>query len=104
MWILGEDLTRVVFENNIQFIWGVFSAFDKNIKIEDVLKYPLSYADGNPSFWSNNYKMQNPLAEIEIVSWDSASVLIIAKQDEVVDYFLKSFPLAEDLIEYNRKQ
>ncbi len=50
VWISGEELNRIVYENKIQFIWGVFSAFEKDIKIEDALNYPLPYADGNSSF------------------------------------------------------
>ncbi|WP_291580368.1 hypothetical protein [Clostridium sp. UBA6640] len=50
VWISGRDLRRIVCENEIQFIWGVFSAFSKDVTLNDVLKYYLPYADGNPDF------------------------------------------------------
>ncbi|KAB3530315.1 hypothetical protein F8154_13990 [Alkaliphilus pronyensis] len=103
VWITGEKLNQIIFENEIQFIWGVFSAFEKDIKKEDALKYPLPYADGNPSYWRNNFNIQHPLAKIEIVPWDSTLVLIIAEENIVVESFLKSFPLAEELSEYNSR-
>ena len=31
IWITGKDLNQVVHESKIQFIWGVFSTFNKNI-------------------------------------------------------------------------
>lgn len=103
VWVSGVDLSRIVFENEIQFIWGVFSAFKKEIMLNDVLEYTLPYADGNPSFWSTSFNIQHPLAEFEIVPWDSSLVLLISKHDTVVESFLKAFPLAEDLLVYNSK-
>ena len=50
-WITGEKLTELANKEDIYFIWGVFSAFDKKEIINlDVLKEE-PYADGNPDFW-----------------------------------------------------
>lgn len=103
VWVSGDDLTRIVSENKIQFIWGAFSAFNKEIMLNDVIEYSLPYADGNPNFWSTDFNIQHPLAEIEIVPWDSSLVLLISKHDTVVESFLKAFPLAEDLSVHNSK-
>lgn len=102
VWISGEELTKIVYSNKIQFIWGAFSAFDKSILQDNVLKYPLPYSD-SPDFWIKDFKIQHPLAEIEIVPWDSGLVLLISNNDEIVDTFLKKCPLAEDLSEYNAR-
>ncbi len=104
VWISGRDLWRTVCENEIQFIWGVFSAFSKDITLNDVLKYSLPYADGNPNFWVKNINMQHPLAEIEIVPLDSSLVLLISKHDEIVESFLNYFPYTEDLVTHNSRE
>lgn len=67
------------------------------------MKYPLPYADGNPNFWVTDAKIQHPLAEIEIVPWDSTLVLIISKQDSIIESFLNNYPLAEELSDYNSR-
>jgi len=104
VWISGRNLWRVVCENEIQFIWGVFSAFSKDVTLNNVLKYSLPYADGNPNFWVKNINMQHPLAEIEIVPWDSSLVLLISKHDEIIESFLNYSPYAEDLVTYNSRE
>ena len=68
VWISGEELTKILNENSIQFIWGVFSGFSEGIKLQDVLKYPLPYADENAGFWVDKPQIQHPLATVEIVA------------------------------------
>lgn len=41
IWLSCEELFELILENEIQFIWGVFLAFQKSIKKEDVLIYDL---------------------------------------------------------------
>jgi len=45
--------------------------------------------------------MQNPLAEIEIISWDSTMLLVIAKSKELTEMFINEYPNSLDLKEYN---
>lgn len=103
VWISGEELTEIVTSNKIQFIWGVFSGFKKDVLLSDVLKYSLPYADGNPNFWTKDFNIQHPLAEVEIVPWDSTLVLLISKRDCITETFMKNLPLAEDLMAYNTR-
>ena len=102
VWISGEKLTKIHREQNLIWIWGVFSGFNKNILKEDVLKYDLPYADDYGEFWKNPLSIQHPLAEIEIVAWDSTLTLLISKDDEIVDIFMKNKPYAKDLEKYNK--
>lgn len=88
---------------NFQWIWGVLSAFSKKISKEDVLKYPLPFADGYTGFWKNPVTLQHPLAEIEIIAWDGCFVLFISKDNKLVDLLQASFPFAQDLEKYNAK-
>ena len=100
IWISGEDFLELVENEDIQFIWAVFSGFPKAISQEQVMEYPLPYADGYTGFWKNPLTIQHPLAEMEIVPWDSSLVLIIGNEP-VINRFQKAFPLSEDLEVYN---
>lgn len=102
-WLSGDELTNITEKEDFQWIWGVLSGFDKNIDIEEVLKYSLPYADGYEGFWENPLSLQHPLASIEIVAWDSSLSLIISKNKQIIDNFRLVFPLSEDLEYYNEK-
>ena len=106
IWLSGQGLSDIVYENGVQevqFIWGVLSAFEPSITLEDVLKHPLPYAENNKALWTNPVALQHPKAEFEIVAWDSSLVLFIAKDDTLVDKFTNYFPLSEDLESYNNR-
>lgn len=90
-WISGEDLTDIVNEYEIQFIWGVLSAFSKDVKYSDVMKYPLPYADGNGELWNEDVKLQHPLAEMEIVTWDSSLAILMTEDKRILDKFKKIY-------------
>ena len=100
-WIDGESLISLVNENDIQFIWAVFSAFPKSVTLQDVLKYRLPFADGNEAIRDVDIKMQNPLAEIEIIPWDSCLLVIIAQSSNLIRRLKKEYPDAIDLKTYN---
>lgn len=100
-WITGDELTNMVENENFQWIWGVFSAFPKNISQQEVLKSKLPYADGNTGLWQNPVSIQHPLAEMEIVAWDSSMTVIISKNDDIIEKLIESRPWAEDLEKYN---
>ena len=80
----------------------MFSGFNKEINIDDVMKYPQPYADGYRGFWKNPLTIQHPMAEVEMVVWDGICVLIISDDDRIVQK-VKSTTKAEDLKEYNNK-
>ena len=97
----GEELTNIVAEDDSQWIWGVLSGFEKNITLEEILKYPLPESNGYEGFWKNPLSIQNPLASIEIVPWDSSCVLLLSTKKEIVEEFKKAFPQSQDLSAYN---
>lgn len=97
----GEELTNIVLQDDSQWIWGVLSGFDKSIPLEEILKYPFPKADGYAGFWKNPLSIQHPLASVEIVPWDSALVLVLSKNREIVDSFRMAFPKSQDLSEVN---
>lgn len=101
--VSGEKITEIVENEDLQWIWGVFSGFDKSIPMEEVIEYEKPYAEDNSGFWRNPISIQHPLAEIEIIAWDSSKSLIISKNDEVIKSFNNYFSYAIDLEEYNKK-
>lgn len=102
-WLSGSELTRIVEKENFQWIWAVLSGFDKSITLDEVLEYPLLYAEEYTGFWENPISIQHPLATVEIIPWDSSLTLIISRERKIVDDFKESFPLSEDLNYYNKK-
>ena len=97
VWLDGKDLFDIVNKHSIQFIWGVLSAFSKDVSIDDILQHGLPCADGNSKLWEANVRLQNSLAEIEVVIWDSSLVIIIAKSDEILKRFSDEYSDAVDL-------
>ncbi len=96
----GEELTRIVLQDDSQWLWGVLSGFDKSIPLAEILKAPFPEADGYKGFWEDPPSIQHPLAEIEIVPWDGSFVLLFSKSKEIIDSFRAAFPESQDLHEY----
>lgn len=101
-WIEGKELLRLLKKEDFQWIWVVFSVFSKDVKLEEVLGYNYPYADGYKGFWENPIKVQHPLAITEIVAWDGSLILLISKNNEIVNILMKKNLFAKDLEEYNR--
>ncbi|MFT9847658.1 hypothetical protein [Aneurinibacillus sp. REN35] len=102
-WITGEELTRIVYQYKIQFIWGVLSGFKKDITIDlDNLDVE-PFADGNRGFWIAAPQIQHPLATVELVCWDSTLTLLLSKDEDLTDKFRRYFVGTEDLDQHNTK-
>lgn len=100
VWITGEELTKMIQKEDFQWIWAVLSGFKKDIQLEDILKYELPYAKENYDFWKSPVRIHHPLAEIEIIADDSTSTIVISQDDEIVNSFIRFFPLSEDYERY----
>lgn len=87
---------------NFQIIWGVFSGFKKDVEFEDVIKFNLPYAEEYNGFWQKELSIQHPLAELEIVAWDSSITIFISKRESLVRDFRYKFSKSEDLKLYNK--
>ena len=97
----GEELTKIITEDDSQWIWGVLSGFEKSIPLDEILKYPLPKADGYEGFRKNPPTIQNALASMEIVPWDSSCVLLLSTKGEIVEKFKRAFPNSRELSVYN---
>ncbi len=100
-WMTGEEITEMVDCEDFQWIWGVFSAFTKDITKEEVLQYELPKADGYSRIWQNPIVIQHPFAEIEIMAWDSTMTIFVSKEDYIADLLRENNVFAEDLEKYN---
>lgn len=100
-WLSGTELAEILREENFQWIWGVLSGFKKNVELEDIMKSRLPYADGYEGFWISPITIQHPLADIEIVAWDSTCSLFISTNDVVINEIRNIYPQSKNLEEYN---
>lgn len=101
-WMTGDELSDFVSQHETyQWVWAVLSGFEKSVGLEEVLNYDLPYADGYPGFWKNPITIQHPLAEVELVAWDSACTMIISKNEKMVEDFRNAFLFSQTLEEYN---
>lgn len=104
IWLSGEELTEIIQKTDFQFVWAVFSGFSKDISLEEIRKYKMPYANGNEALWSVTTDIQHPLADIEIIAWDSSLTIFLSKNEDLVESFMKSYPLSEGLSEKNRRE
>lgn len=102
-WISGKELSKIVAQEDFQWIWGILCGFEKDIPFEKVLKYPLPSAQNYNGYYHNPVSLQHPLSRIEIVPSDSSWTLIISKDKAIVDDYLKCYSKAEDISLYNHK-
>ena len=100
-WVQGKDLLKLLKIESSQWVWGVFSAFSKNIGLNDVLKYEYPYADGYKGFWKNPLTIQHPLATLEFVIWDGNFILVISEDHKIISDIMKKNNNARDLELYN---
>lgn len=97
VFISNSDLLDILEKNDFQWIWGVFSAIPVNYSKEEVLKYDLPFAEDNSDIYlDNNFVIQHPLAEIEIVAFDSSGMHIISKDKDICDHLKLVYPDARE--------
>ena len=102
-WLSGSELSEVVEQYDIQFIWGVLSGFRPGIAIDVTTLGAHPHADGNKALWEPDVSIQHPSAEVEIVCWDATATLLLSRDDDLTQRFRRFFPEAVDLNEHNRK-
>lgn len=88
LFLSTNELVTMLEKEDFQWIWGVFSAIPKKYIKEEVLNYELPFADGNYDIYKEDiFVIQHPLADIEIVAFDSSCVQIVAKDEEMANKF-----------------
>ena len=100
-WISGPDLAVVLSHADLQFIWGVFSAFALGARPE-IRQGPT--ADGNPRYWRDTGSLVPELkgALFELVCWDSSATILIGITSDQAERFVAAYPMARPLSKANR--
>ena len=102
-WLSGEELTAIIEKEDFQWIWAMLCGFEKGIPLEKILEYPLPSAQEYNGYYNNPVSVQHPLATVEIIPSDSAWMIMVTQDKELVERYQKKFPQAEDLSLYNKK-
>lgn len=89
--VSNDELLDNLENKEIQWIWGTFFAIPKKYKQEEILKYNLP---GVENIDKKEIKIQHPLAEIEIIAYDSTFVQLIAKDKTIAEKFKKLYKKA----------
>jgi hypothetical protein len=102
LWLSGRELTRIIEQNDIQFIWAVLSGFPQHV-ILDLNHLEIEpYANGNTNIWVANANIQHPLAEVELVCWDASAILLRSRDTDLIRHFNGFFAAAVFLDKYNQ--
>lgn len=101
VWLTGEEILYLVENNNIQFIWGIISAFHKNFKLDLDNISIIPVAEEHKTLWSNNPSIQHPESCIEIICWDSTSTIILSNEDTIISKYRNYYTDAKDLNRQN---
>lgn len=103
VWLDGTALSAIVEENDVQFIWGVLSGFPRGVRPDLSHLEPHPFACGNVELWAPDVQLQQPLAAVEIVCWDSSATILLSRDDDLSQRFREHFTDAVDLDEHNRQ-
>lgn len=87
--ISGEKLTDIVNREDIQFVWAVFTGFQKDIEIDNINLEVVPYIRENYDFWTDA-KIQHPQAKVEVDCCDSSYVALLSK-DELISKKFKEY-------------
>ncbi|EAF5657757.1 hypothetical protein AB346_00420 [Listeria innocua] len=101
VWMRGTKLKEILNQKEIMFIWGNFTSYPSDTELKDVLKYPIPFADGNKDLWEEDVQLSNPLANTELISWDSSIFLALSKNTSIIELLKANYPDSEDLSKYN---
>jgi hypothetical protein len=95
-WIGGSELDALLSQSGLQFIWGVFSAFPRGVRV-DVAEPP--FADGNTRYWQGAAAVRPQLdgASFEVVCWDSSATIVVGVTAEQAQRYRAAYPQAKPL-------
>ena len=102
-WLTGDELSAIIEQEDFQWIWGCLCGFSKDITVDEILRYPLPSAENYSGYYQNPVSLQHPLSTLEIIPSDSSWTLIITKEKNIIDKYLRSYPECEDLSLFNRR-
>ncbi|WP_300385391.1 hypothetical protein [Clostridium sp.] len=99
----GDELTHLVKNNDIQFVWGILSAFDKSTDIDINNLSVIPTFDSEWKYGGEEVHTQHPLAIAEIICVDSSYTIFLSKDDDLSNRILSHYSDAQDLHQWNKK-
>lgn len=99
-WIEGRSLLDLLAKEEFQWIWGVFSAFPKEIRLEEVLKYDYPYADGYKDLGKSN-SIATSISSFRNCGLGWFINISNIEKSEVVNALIENNTFAQDLEKYN---
>lgn len=107
MFLSNRDFLHDVELRDMQFVWGILSAIPAPYTQEQVLSFPLPAfsedENGETCYLSDELRPQHPLAFLEIMSEDSTSVTVIARDIEPLRPLFRLMEWTEDAESNNRR-
>ena len=98
--ISTSGLLEMLEEDDFQWVWAVFSVIPYNYTKEEILKYELPYIrnieKGQYDPYTDEPKLQHPLAKFELYAEDSSSMFLISEDKDLLNLFKKAYPKAQE--------
>lgn len=81
----GDELSRLIAKEDLQWIWAVFCLFEKDVPLSEILKHPISRRD----YWPNTEQPQmlHPLSAAELYACDSSCTILLSRSKALADAF-----------------
>ncbi len=99
-WMTGEELAYLMRDNDLQFIWAVFSAVPIGHRPK-VVNAP--YCEGNPDYWNGvDPGPQLDGAVFEIACWDSSATILIGLPEHARLAFISKYSDTRPLVDAKR--
>lgn len=92
----NNELLDKLESNEIQWIWGNFSGIPTKYSKKEILNSKLPGLD---NIDKKIITIQHPLAEIEIIAYDSTFVQIITKDENIAKNFKKLYPKSQSTLD-----
>jgi len=97
VFLSGERITEIVNTEDFQWVWGTFLSFPKNLSEKEIMSHKLPWNDEYNEYYKIPLSMQHPLAETEVIAFDSTFTIVLTKNKELYDRIRKAYPLSVDL-------
>ncbi len=97
VFLSGERITEIVNTEDFQWIWGTFLSFSKDISEDEIMSHKLPWSDEYKGYYQIPLSMQHPLAETEVIAFDSTFTIVLTKSKELYDKIRMAYPLSIDL-------
>jgi hypothetical protein len=97
----GEELYNLIQAHpQIQFVWGVFSGYPKDLSVDIINGTPIVDIQNDLSFLKKELSHIDNNSILEIVAFDGCETYVLCDDDEVIKQLEQTFTNAESLTKY----